>query len=217
MAFCFEPLLSAMRRCRCGSSWATGLQSTVSSAGVHFGQPGYETDLLYLALHRGTGHGWQRVALHRRLAVPTRASSTGPGAAGSLNTHDRGEQLKQIHWRKNPESAAQRGKHSHACWRYHAAGWACTKRDQPMPRYKLAILAAFVISTTPVHADGFRYQGSPKFGQFYQRSEPPPRESDWPAKATTARRRTRAFDAQAMSPGEQRPPEHKGGIGSRTP
>ena len=91
------------------------------------------------------------------------------------------------------------------------------ERNQPMPRYELVILAAFTISTLPAHADGFRYQGSPKFGQFYQRSEPPPRESDWPAKATTARRRTRAFDAQAMSQGEQHLLERKGGIGSREP
>ncbi len=86
-----------------------------------------------------------------------------------------------------------------------------------MPRYKLVILAAFAISTTSVHADGFRYQGPPKFGEFYQRSGPTPRESNWPAKGRTTWRRTPAFDAQAMSPGEPRPPERKGGIGSRDP
>ena len=91
------------------------------------------------------------------------------------------------------------------------------ERNQPMPRYERVILAAFTISTLPAHADGFRYQGSPKFGEFYERSEPQPRESNWPAKADTTRRRTSAFDAQAMSPGEQHPRERKGGIGGRDP
>jgi hypothetical protein len=86
-----------------------------------------------------------------------------------------------------------------------------------MSRHELVILAAFAISALPVRADGFRYQGSPKFGEFYQRSEPQPGESNWPAKAKTTRRRASAFDAHAMSPREAVPAGAQGGIGSRDP
>ena len=74
----------------------------ITPSGAHFGQPGYETDLLYLACMAAL----VVVAADRSrwLAGLIRASSARSSAAGSLKTHDRGASRSSIHWRKSTEN-----------------------------------------------------------------------------------------------------------------
>ena len=72
---------------------------------------------------------------------------------------------------------------------------------------KIAFAFAVTALVTPASADGFRYAGSPKFGEFYVAAA---------AKASAAPQA--ALDANAsIAPAAQPRSPFKGGIGNRAP
>ena len=75
-----------------------------------------------------------------------------------------------------------------------------------MKTFAFLLLAASAMTSlhSPARADGFRYAGSPKFGETYVRTEANVPSRNW-------------IDARAEMPQPAKAPQSRGGIGLRTP